>query len=148
MLRFVANLALVLILAGAAVVTAEACNGRAAPARQYQCQVRPAPTAAVVSTPCPAAQRKFCICTPDENGVMRVRGTTSDKAKAERAVELLKENGFDEVWAMEMKPVPQGGGLTLSNGEAAIAIAYNIGPGRTRAAAIGGSGRAEAIAQN
>jgi hypothetical protein len=146
MLRFVANLALVLILAGAAVVTAEACNGRAAPARQYQCHVRPAPAAAVA--PAPAAQRKFCICTPDENGVMRVRGTTSDKAKAERAVELLKESGFDEVWAMEMKPVPQGGGLTLSNGEAAIAIAYNIGPGRTRAAAIGGSGRAEAIAQN
>lgn len=141
MLRSALNVALVLVLATAAALPAEACNGRAAPARTYNCPVRPAPAAV------PAVQRTFCICTPDENGVMRVRGTTNDKAKAERAAELLKAEGFENVWAMEMKPVPQGGGLTLSNGEAAIAIAYNIGPGRTRAAAISESGRAEAIAQ-
>lgn len=139
MLRFVAKFALVLILTSAAVTPAGACNGRAAPARQYQCHVRPAPVA-------PAVQKIFCICTPDEDGVMRVRGVTNDKAKAQRAVEVLKAEGFDHVWAMEMKSVPQGGGFTLSNGEAAIAFAYNIGPGHTKAAAISASGRAEAIA--
>ena len=142
MLRFIGSQVVVLILGTVAVIPAEACNGRAPVARQYQCHVRPAPVA-----PVPAAKQTFCICTPDEDGVMKVRATTNDKAKAQQAIELLKANGFDQVWAMEMKPVPQGGGLTLSNGEAAIAIAYNIGPGQTRAAAISASGRAEALAK-
>jgi hypothetical protein len=95
----------------------------------------------------PQQSRTYCICTPDNDGTFRVRGVTDNADKALRAAEILQAEGI-QAWAMEMKPVEaKAGGLTLTNGEAAIAIAYNIGKGKVRAAAIGQSGLAEAFAQ-
>ena len=141
MLRNLVHLMVVAVLVLNSVTLAEACNraSKTSRVKRTVCSTRPCPAP-------PAKCKVYCICYPDAQGIMRLQGTTTDRAKAQRAAKILEKAGI-KAWAMEMRPVPQGGGLTLSNGDAAIAIAYNIGPGKTRAVAIGKCGRAEAIAQ-
>ncbi|MFM7073085.1 MAG: hypothetical protein ACKO38_14960 [Planctomycetota bacterium] len=144
--RLIVAIALASIGAASTVSPAAAACGK-----KYNTH-RPAPScknAVAPTAPQPAtkAAKTYCICTPDNDGTFRVRGVTDNADKALRAAEILQAEGI-QAWAMEMKPVnAQAGGLTLTNGEAAIAIAYNIGKGKVRAAAIGESGVAEAIAQ-
>jgi hypothetical protein len=140
-----AVLATLVLMASAAAYPATACGKNYAAYRPTASCRNSAPPAA--SQPAAKQTRTYCICTPDNDGSFRVRGVTDNADKALRAAEILQAEGI-QAWAMEMKPVEaKAGGLTLTNGEAAIAIAYNIGKGKVRAAAIGQSGLAEAIAQ-
>lgn len=146
----VAVMAVVAAVAAAASSRSNACERRYSGYRPAahcpKSAVKPAVKPAAQTAPAP--QKTYCVCTPDNDGTFRVRGVTPDVDKALRAAQVLQAEGI-QAWAMEMKPVDaKAGGLTLSNGEAAIAIAYNVGKGKVRAAAIGQSGAAEAIAQN
>ena len=141
----IAVLATSVLLTSVAAYPAAACGKKYAAYRPTAGCRNSAPPAA--SQPAAKQTRTYCICTPDNDGSFRVRGVTDNADKALRAAEILQAEGI-QAWAMEMKPVDaKAGGLTLTNGEAAIAIAYNIGKGKVRAAAIGQSGLAEAIAQ-
>ena len=150
----VAAMAVVIAVVAAASSRSNACERRYSGYRPAahcpKAAAKPAvkPASQPASQPAPAPQKTYCVCTPDNDGTFRVRGVTPDIDKALRAAQVLQAEGI-QAWAMEMKPVEaKAGGLTLSNGEAAIAIAYNVGKGKVRAAAIGQSGTAEAIAQN